>query len=228
MVDTVARYRNGTKIFETMVDLDSAVKLKKGEDVSISDVIRDNLIWSDLKKGLKPGNSELEEVFGTTELATIVEKIVKRGELEVTQEFRSEELEKRRKQVVDFLVKNAVDVRTNRPYTPEVIESAIKQAGIKIENQNVDKQIGKILEKLKPIIPIKIETKTILVNIPAEHTGRAYGIIAEYKEKESWLSNGDLALTLKIPVGLQMEFYDKLNGITHGSATTEEVREEEE
>ena len=29
---------------------------------------------------------------------------------------------------------------------------------------------------------------------------------------------------LNIPVGIQMEFYDKLNGVTHGSATSEEMK----
>ena len=57
------------------------------------------------------------------------------------------------------------------------------------------------------------------------HTGKAYGLLAEYKEKEEWLSNGDLQITLNIPVGIQMEFYDKLNSITHGSAITEEINE---
>ena len=58
------------------------------------------------------------------------------------------------------------------------------------------------------------------------HTGRAYGIINEYKEKEEWLGNGDLKVIVNIPVGLQSEFYDKLNSITHGAALTEELKAE--
>ena len=226
MTDTVARLRSGSKIFETMVDLDSAMKLKKGEDVDINEVIRDNVIWSDLKKGMKAGNDDLKEAFKTTDFNKIVEKIVEKGNLEVTQEYRDEELEKRKKQVIDFLVRNAVDARTNRPFTPDSISSAIEQAGVKIENQAIDKQIGNITEALKKIVPIKIETKKILVRIPAEHTGKVYGLIQEYKEKENWLGNGDLEVVLNIPVGLQSEFYDKLNSVTHGSAITKELKEE--
>ena len=50
-------------------------------------------------------------------------------------------------------------------------------------------------------------------------------MLQEYKEKEEWLGNGDLSVVLNIPIGLQMEFYDKLNSVTHGSAMTEEVKE---
>jgi len=225
MVDTIARLRVGKLGFETMVDLDSAMKLRKGIAVSITDVIRDNFVYTDLKKGMKAGKAELELSFGTTELSLIVDKIVKKGELEVTQEFRDEALENRKKQVIDFLSKNAVDARTNRPFTPDIISNAIKQAGIKIENVSVDKQIKNIIETLKKVIPIKIETKKIKIKIPAQFTGQTYGLIQEYKEKEDWLTDGSLEVILNIPVGITMDFYDRLNKITHGSALTSEVKE---
>lgn len=226
MTDTTARLRVGNKIFETMVDLDSAMKLKKGEDVSISEVIKDNFIYTDLKKGLKAGSDDLKNAFNTDVLEEVVEKIVKKGEVEETQEHRDAETEQRRKQVIDFLVRNAIDSRTNNPFTPEMIENALKQSGAKIENQPVERQINKIIGGLRTILPIKIETKKISVKIPAEHTGKAYGIIQEYKEKENWGNDGSLEVVLNIPVGLQNDFYDKLNGITHGSAITQEMKEE--
>lgn len=225
MTDTLARLRSGKLIFETMVDLDSAMKLKKGEQVDISEVIRDTAIYTDQKKGMKAGNPELENVFGSTELSVIVEKIVKKGEIEITQEFRDEVLENRKKQVIDFLIKNAVDARTNRPFTPEMISDSLKQSGVKIDNVSVDKQIKNIIETLKKVIPIKIETKKIKIRVPAEHTGKIYGLIQEHKEKEEWLGNGELEAILHIPVGLQSDFYDKLNSITHGSVITEEIKE---
>ena len=226
MTDITARLRVGSHVFETMVDLDAAMKLRKGEEVSISEVIRDNTIWKDLKKGLHAGKGELENAFKTDEFEKVVEKIVKKGEIEVTQEHRDAETEKRRKQVIDFLVRNAIDSRTNNPFTPDMIDSALKQAGVKIENQPIERQLSKIIEGLSKIIPIKIETKKISVKIPAEHTGKVYGLIQEYKEKENWGNDGSLEVVLNIPVGMQMDFYDKLNSVTHGSAITKEMKEE--
>ncbi|MFH1053212.1 MAG: ribosome assembly factor SBDS [Candidatus Woesearchaeota archaeon] len=225
MTDTIARYRPGKLTFETMVDLDNAMKLKKGQKVDINDVIRDTAVYTDQKKGMHAGNDELENVFGTTDLRLIVEKIVKKGDIEVTQEFRDEALEARKKQIIDFLLRNAVDAGTGRPFTPEMLENSIKEAGVKIENKNVEVQIQRIIEKLRIILPIKIETKKIKITIPAIHTGKSYGLLQEYKEKEDWLGNGDLQIVLNIPIGIQMEFYDKLNSITHGSAITEEIKE---
>lgn len=225
MTGTLAKLKSGKLTFETMVDLDNAMKLKRGEKININDVIKDVAIYTDQKKGFKAGKDELMNSFSTTDFPTIVEKIVKKGEVEVTKEFRDEALENRRKQIIDFLSKNAIDARTNRPFTPDMIENSLKQAGIKIENQPVERQIKTILESLKRIIPIKLETKKIKIKIPPGHTGRAYGIIQEYKEKEEWFSNGSLEVVLNIPVGILMDFYDKLNSITHGSAITQEMKE---
>jgi len=228
MTDTIARLRAGNKIYETMVDLDSAMKFKKGETVSIAEIIRDSAIYTDQKKGLRAGKDDLMNSFGTSVFEEVVEKIVKKGEIEENQSFRDEAVEQKKKQIIDYLVRNAVDGRTGRPFTADIIESSIKQGGVRIDGkQPVDKQIAAVTESLKSIIPIKIETKKILIKMPAQFTGQAYGIVQEYKEKETWLPNGDLELVLNIPVGLQSDFYDKLNSITHGSAITQEIKQEE-
>ncbi|MBR9704706.1 ribosome assembly factor SBDS [Candidatus Pacearchaeota archaeon] len=225
MTDTIAKLKVGKLDFETMVNMENALKLKKGEDVSINDVISDSFVYTDQKKGMKAGKDELLNSFNTEDFSTIVEKIVKKGEIEITKEFRDEALENRKKQVVEFLSKNAVDARTRRPFTPDMISSSISQAGVKIENQPVERQIKGIIDKLKEVIPIKLDTKKIKVKIPAQFTGQIYGLIQDYKEKEEWEGDGSLGVTLNIPSGLLMEFYDKLNKITHGAALSEELKE---
>jgi ribosome maturation protein SDO1 len=225
MTDVICRYKSGKLNFETMVNLENAMKMKKGEKININDIIRDRFVYTDMKKWMRAGAPELENVFGTTDFLKIAEKIVQKGQLEITQEFRDEALENRRKQVVDFLSRNAVDARTQRPFTPDMITNSLKEAGVKIENVSVEKQIVRILDELKKVIPIKITTKKIKIKIPPQYTGQTYGLVNEYKEKEEWFSDGSLELVLNIPVGLQTEFYDKLNSITHGAALTSEVRE---
>jgi ribosome maturation protein SDO1 len=80
-----------------------------------------------------------------------------------------------------------------------------------------------VVSKLKEVIPIKIETKRIKLTIPAQYTGHTYGLLQEYKESEDWLSNGNLQVILNIPAGLLLDFYDKLNSITHGSVQSQEL-----
>jgi len=223
MVQTTARIRKGGKHFEIMVDLDKALKYKKGNGAN--DFLEVNTIFTNIKEGSKASGNDLKNAFGTEDVYEVAGKIVKEGEVEVTQEHRDAEQEKKFKQVVDFLSRNAIDSRTGNPHTPERIKSALEQAHVNIKNIPVEKQINEIVASISSILPIKLETKRIKITIPAIHTGRTYGIVNEYKEKENWLSNGDLEIIIKIPSGIIMDFYDKLNSITHGSALTEEIKE---
>ena len=124
------------------------------------------------------------------------------------------------------MVSNAIDPQTKGTHSVERIKNALDQSKANITNAPVEQQIESIVDAMRTIIPISLETKDIKVTIPAIHTGKAYGIINQYKQKENWLDDGSLEVVIKIPTGLVMGFYDKLNGVTHGSALTEELQEE--
>jgi ribosome maturation protein SDO1 len=224
MANTIARIKQAGKHFEIIVDLEEAFKFKKGEISSIE--AEGDKIFTDSKKGMIASNSDLQEAFKTIEISEIVEKIIKNGEILVTQEKRDEEKEKKFKQVVDFLVNNTLDPQTGNPHTAERIKNALEEAHVLIKNEPVENQIKDILSQINQILPIKVETKKVKIIIPAMHTGKVYGIINNYKEQENWLDNGDLEVVVNIPAGIIMDFYDKLNSMTHGSALTEEIKEE--
>ena len=223
MTNTLARIKKAGKNFEIIVDLDNALSFKKGKSSYIE--AEGDKIFSDSKKGNIASSADLQSSFGTTDINEVAAKIVKEGEVLVTQEFRDEEREKKIKQVVDFLAVNSVDPKTGTPHTPQRIKSALEQAHVNIKNVPLEQQINEIMEEISKIIPIKIATKKVRIIVPAIHTGKVYGVITHYKEDETWKDNGDLEVIVKVPAGIIMDFYDKLNGVTHGSALTEEIKE---
>ena len=224
MTNTIARIKKTGKNFEIIVDLDNALKFKKGMSKFIE--AEGDRVFSDSKRGLAASNSDLMQAFGTSDVNAIAQVIVKQGEVLVTQEHRDEEKDKKIKQVVDFIVTNSVD-QNGRPYTPNKIKSALEQAHVNIKNLPVENQIKEIIEGISKLIPIRLETKKIKITIPAIHTGKAYGIISSHKENERWLNDGSLEVIVNVPAGAILDFYDKLNGVTHGSALTEEIKEKE-
>ena len=227
MTNTIARIKKHGKHFKIIVNINKALKFKK--DGSDSDFLETDSIFNDSKKGFKAPDKDLEEAFGTTDANTIAQKIVKEGEILLTQDYRDEKKEKKVRQVVDFLSTNAIDSKTGNPHTPERIKSALEQAHVNIKDSPVEDQIKDIIEKISEILPIKLETKKIKITIPAIYTGQAYGIINQYKEKEKWLENGDVEVIVAVPSGTQLfSFYDKLNSLTHGSAITEEIKDDDE
>jgi ribosome maturation protein SDO1 len=224
MSQTIAKIRKGSQHFEVLVDMDEALKFKKGESDYLS--LEIDKVFVNSERGDLASVSELETHFGTSNPLEVGKQIVKQGEVLVDQGHRDEEKEKRIKQVVEFLVRNAVDPKTGSPHTIERIKNALEQSHVNIKNVPVENQISEIIEKISREIPIKLETKKVRIKIPAVQTGKVYGLISQYKEKEDWLNDGSLEVVVKVPAGLLMDFYDKLNSMTHGSAITEELKED--
>jgi ribosome maturation protein SDO1 len=220
---TIARINKNGLHFEILVDMDDALKFKKGESDYLDLAIE--RIFTDIKKGNVASNDDLEIAFKNTDPLKIGKIIVKEGDILVDQEHRSEEKEKQIKQVVDFLARNATDPQSGNPISSERIKSALEEAHVNIKNISIENQIQDILNQIGKIIPIKIETKKVKLHIPALQTGKVYGLIQQYKEKENWLDDGSLEAIVKIPAGLIMDFYDKLNSLTRGSVLTEDVQE---
>jgi ribosome maturation protein SDO1 len=223
MVNVTARIKLKGKHYEIMVNLDEALKFKQGKGDIIS-ALDSDAIYYDLKKGTKASNSDLTEAFGTTDFYEAAKQIITKGEVQKTQDFRDQERENKIKQVINLILKNAVD-QHGRPYTEERLKRAIDEAHYSFDSKPAEQQMPLLVEKLKTIIPIKIETKKIKLVIPAQYTGQVYGLLKDFKESEDWLANGNLQAILNIPAGMQLDFYDKLNHITHGAVQSEEIKE---
>ncbi|HLD37436.1 MAG TPA: ribosome assembly factor SBDS [Candidatus Nanoarchaeia archaeon] len=224
MANTTARIKKCGKEFEIMVDLDRALQLKEGKNVSVNEILGIDAVFLDSKKGQKAPESDLQKAFKTSDIYAVAAIIIKEGQVMLPLEYKKKERDEKTKQIIDLLLRNAIDPRTGRPHTPERIASALEECGISIENKPAEEQLGKIIEKIKGIIPIKIETKKIALTIPAVHTGKAYGLLNAYKESEEWLPDGSLKCILNIPSGMQMDFYDKINSMTHGAVLSEEIK----
>ena len=222
-MNTTARIKQSGKNFEIIVDFDKALNFKKSGQGD--DFLESDNIFIDLKKGMVSSQADLEEAFGTIDINEIATKIVKNGEVLVSQEHRNEEKEKKYKQIIEFLSKSAVDPQSGNPITPERIKNVLGQAKVNIKSVPIESQIKEIIESIGKIMPIKLKVKKIKLTVPAIHTGKVYGLVNQYKENENWLSDGGLEVVVSVPEGILMDFYDKLNLNTHGSVISQDVNE---
>jgi len=86
----------------------------------------------------------------------------------------------------------------------------------------VREQVKTTIEALRPLLPLSMERIKISVKIPPQYIGKTYGIVRNYGvlEREDWQSDGSWMGIVKIPAGMQNDFYDKLNGATKGNVST--------
>lgn len=222
MAQVTARMKVKGKHYEILVDLDDALKLKSGKGDIIS-ALKSSAVYYDLNKGTKASNADLIEAFASTDLYEIATQIILKGEVQKTQDFRDTERENKIKQVINLILKNAVD-QHGRPYTEDRLRRAIEESHYSFDNRTPEQQMPLLVEKLKTIIPIKIETKRIRLTIPAQYTGTVYGLLKDYKESEDWQANGSLKVIMNVPAGMQIDFYEKLNNVTHGAVQSEDMK----
>lgn len=222
MTQTEARVTKKGKKYEILVELEEALKIKSGKSTSVGSAVLTNAVFHNLKSGEQASVAELEADFGTSNFDEVCMRILTHGEIVLPAEYLKKMQDGKYKQVVDFLSKNAISPQ-GLPYTPDRIMSALKEANVNVKNEAMDKQIAGIIEQIQRILPMKIEVKKVRVTIPAQFTGKAYGVVSDFKQEEEWLSNGDLRVTVGVPAGLIMDFFDKLNGVTHGAALTENI-----
>ena len=116
-----------------------------------------------------------------------------------------------------------MDPQTKMPHPRQRIERAIDEAKVHIDPfKPVDAQVKIVVEALRPLIPLSIEQVRISVKIPAQFVGKAYGVARNYGvlEREDWQSDGSWLGIVRIPAGMQIDFYDKLNEVTKGNIDT--------
>ena len=223
MAKVTARMKVKGKHYEIHVDLDEALKVKQGKG-NVMAAVDSPTIYYDLNKGTKASNADLTDAFGTTDVYQIATQIITKGEVQKTQEFRDTERENKIKQLIQLILRNAVD-QHSRPYTEERIKRAIDEAHYSIDNRPAEQQVVPLIDALKNVIPIKLEIKKVRLTIPAQYTAQVYGLLKDYKQSEEWLANGSLKAILNIPAGMTIDFYDKLNHITHGTVQSEDFVE---
>lgn len=219
----IARLKKGEEHFEVLVDPYAAADLIDGKDIDIIQNLAIDAIFKDSKKGTHASEESLQKNFGSNNIEEISKKIILKGDIQLTTDQRHKMQKNKRNRIVETIVKNAMDPKTKSPHPRQRIELAMEQAGVHIDPfKPVSEQVKTIIELLRPIIPISMENVRISVKIPAEYTGRAYGAVRGFGvlEREDWQSDGSWIGIVKLPAGMQTDFYERLNDLTKGNIST--------
>ncbi|MFX1587105.1 MAG: ribosome assembly factor SBDS [Promethearchaeota archaeon] len=192
-------------------------------NISIDLIFESFTIFEDLRRGKKATDGDMEAVFNTTDGRTIAAYILLDGEVHWTKSQREEERQKKLKQIITIISKNAINPQNKKPHPYQRIEKAIEEAKVKIDlMRSAEEQVDDIVKSLRAIIPIRMEQVELAIKIPSAFTAKGYNIVAQLAQikKEEWQSDGSWVSVVVLPAGLQMELIDKLNKLTHGRVQT--------
>ncbi|MDD1709027.1 MAG: ribosome assembly factor SBDS [Methanoregulaceae archaeon] len=215
----VARLESHGEKFELLVDPDLAVRFRQGEQMELEDMVAALSIFENSSRGTRASEESLKKVFNTTEFPTVATRIIQKGEIHLTAEQRRHMIGEKRRQVITFIARNAVNPQTGLPHPPQRIEMAMDEARVNIDlYKSVDEQVKETVKALRPILPIRFEEVRIAVRIPPDFASKAYGEIqpVAQMEKDEWQKDGSWICIVRIPAGIQSDFYDLINRITRG------------
>jgi len=219
----VARLKKGGETFEINIDPGKAVDFKEGKNVDIEDIIKSPEIFADAKDGELASEEVMKNVFGTQDKIKVAKIILEKGEIQLTAEHRNEVREKKKKKLINIIHRNAIDPKTNLPHPVQRIENAFEEAKIKLDEfRTVEDQVNDTIKKLQPILAIKFDHKKIEITVDATHSHYVFTLAKKYGtlKENKWLNDGSWYGIIEIPAGLQNEFFDELNSVTHGRVNT--------
>jgi len=219
----VARYESHGESFEILIDPAVVQKMKDGKEVDLLENLVIDTIFKNAKKGTRAPEDKMKEIFGTVDALTVAKQIVLKGEIQLTTDQRRIMLENKRKRIVEYIARNAMNPQTGAPHPPARIEIAMEEAKVHIDPfKPVEAQVPAVMDALRPLIPIRFDKVRMAVKVSGENYGRCYEDFKHFGKitKEEWQKDGSWIGVVEMPAGLQTEFLEKISNKTHGEAET--------
>ncbi|MFL2941223.1 MAG: ribosome assembly factor SBDS [Candidatus Poseidoniales archaeon] len=216
-----ARLETGGNRFEILIDPEAAQQYKEGEEIDWEEAIAADGIWSDSSKGERAPEKLVNDTFGSLDLINTYKKILTEGSIQLTSQQKKEIVEQKRKRIISHIVANAMNPQTGGPHPLQRIENAIEEIKYSVDPiESDEKQIEKIVSKIKLLIPISFDKIRVAVKIPAIHVGKCYGQLSglgnieseEYQKDGSWIG------IIEMAAAAQSKLEDLLGSVTKGTA----------
>ena len=147
----IARLESHGETFEILIDPRVVNLVRDGKEVDLSDHMVIEEIFRDAKKGTRPEDKKIEEVFGTIDPLSVARQIILKGEVQLTTQQRKEMQESKRLRVVNIIARNAINPQTGAPHPPSRIEAAMEEARVHIDPfKSAESQVEGVLKVLRP------------------------------------------------------------------------------
>lgn len=163
----VVRMNRGGKRFEIACYRNKVVDYRQGLETDLSEVLQTERVFTNVSKGEFAKAKDLQKVFGTKDEEEIARMILSKGQVQVSDKERNQQLEKTNAQVAEWISKNCVQPSTNRPYTISQIRHAMQQANFSVHpTKPLKRQFLDCLKLLQDVIPIHRAKMELLLLIP--------------------------------------------------------------
>lgn len=145
----LVRYQKGKKKFEIMTKQGAVTKFKEGK-LGFDNVCSTTTIFTNSKKGEQAKESDLQDVFETTNEEEVCKLILKMGSLQLTAKEREAKVQQKRQQILHHIHSNWEDPKSKLPHPMLRLENAFKASKCKVDVEgDVMKQAEDAVKKMQ-------------------------------------------------------------------------------
>lgn len=202
----------GGKRFEIACYKNKVVDYRQGLETDLSEVLQTDRIFTNVSKGEFAKAKDLQKIFGTKDEEEIARNILSTGQVQVSDKERSQQLEKTIAQISEWISKNCVQPKTNRPYTLSQIRHAMQQANFSVHpTKPLKRQYLDCVKMLQTVIPIERAKMELLLLVPNDDECKTLVEKNMSDNNVEWKTGDDGEKTLKYKVFVDPSLYRVLN-----------------
>lgn len=220
----IVRQKKGGKRFEIACYKNKVQSWRKGAEKDIDEVLQTHSVFTNVSKGQFANKEDLVKAFGTDDQDKVCNMILSKGELQVSEKERSQNLESMLRDICTIVSEKTVNPDTKRPYPVGVIESAMKEIHYSVKpNKNSKQQALEAIPLLKQSIPIERAQMKVRIFVPKQAAKKAHEslvAIVGTAERTEW-DCGNLEMTCLIDPGLYRQIDDIISRESKGKGSFE-------
>ncbi|KAI9208657.1 SBDS protein C-terminal domain-containing protein [Polychytrium aggregatum] len=168
---SIVRLKKGGKRFEIACYKNKVMEWRNKVETDLDEVIQIQNVFTNVSKGQVAAKEDLTKAFKTEDLDAIILEILKKGELQVGEKERSNQIETMYRDIATTVAEKCINPETKRPYPVTMIEKAMADLHFSVNpNRSAKQQALDVIRELqqKGTLPIARAQMRLRIAIPGK------------------------------------------------------------
>ncbi len=196
----VARLDRMGHRFEVLVDPEGVDVWKLNPEATDPiDLLAAEGVWKSARDAERHSDEILQKAFETTDLSTIIARILHKGDIQLTTGQRKARVEQKRRKVIHYISTEAVDPKTGLPHPVTRIEGALAEVRfIPDPFTPTEILVKEAISLLRPLLPLSFETIRLALKVPGTQQSAVFRVVRTMIIEEEWLSGGEWVCVVEL------------------------------
>jgi len=167
----VVRLKQDGKRFEVACYPNKIEEWRRQVETDIDEVLQKPIVYVNVSKGELANSEDLKKAFKTTDQAKVCKIILDKGELQVSEKERKQELDQLFRDIATLIVEKCINKETGQALTIGVVERAMREIHVSVNPSKSAKQQALVVIKLleeKSNLPIERAKMKLQLAIPKD------------------------------------------------------------